>query len=183
MYALMIVDMQNDFVKKLSPELVHALAERTNRLIEVFSARAFPIYVVITEHKPDGSDALQKARDERDIPAIKGSAGAQLVEGLTIPSSARFLSKTKYSAFFGTDADQLLQNFFGTLVIAGVNTHACVRASAVDACQRDLAVVIPADCVASYDDQYHQESLRYLGARVGRVLSSDALIREIEAAQ
>ena len=141
MYALMIVDMQNDFVKKLPPELVHALAERTNRLIEVFSALALPIYVVITEHKPDGSDALQKARDERDIPAVKGSAGAQLVEGLTIPSSASFLSKTKYSAFFGTDADQLLQDFSGTLVIAGVNTHACVRASAVDACQRDRIAV------------------------------------------
>ncbi len=181
MYALMVVDMQNDFVKRLTPETVHALAERINRLFKFFSSRGLPIYIVLTEHKPDGSDALQKARDEGDIPAIRGTPGAQLVSALAVPSMVHFLSKTKYSAFFQTEADQLFSNFSGTLVIAGVNTHACIRASAVDACQRDFAVVIPTDCVASYDEQYHNESLRYLSSRIGRIMSSDELMREIGA--
>ena len=48
------------------------------------------------------------------------------------------LSKKRYSAFFKTGLDQTLDLLKPVvLVLAGVNTHACVRMTAIDAYQRD----------------------------------------------
>jgi len=53
------------------------------------------------------------------------------------------LVKKRYSAFFGTDLDTLLSTIQpDVLVIAGVNTHAYVRMTAIDAYQRDYDVIV-----------------------------------------
>ncbi len=58
--------------------------------------------------------------------------------------------KKRYSAVFGTDLDARISEFRpDVLVIAGVNTHACVRMTAIDAYQRDYDVIVAAECVAS----------------------------------
>jgi nicotinamidase-related amidase len=179
MHALLIVDMQKDFVKRLSAETLEAIVRGQNELMRVFAQHKLPIFFVITEHSPDGSDALKKAREENDVPAAKDSPGAQFVDGLVVPPSATIVKKKKYSVFFEPETRRMVESFAGTIVIAGVNTHACVRTLAVDANQREQDVIIAVDAIASYDPGYHQESLRYLGARIGRVLTNDAIIREV----
>jgi isochorismate hydrolase len=52
------------------------------------------------------------------------------------------------------------------LVLAGINTHACVRMTAIDAYQRDLPVVLARECVASYDAEHHAITLRYLEGKI-----------------
>jgi maleamate amidohydrolase len=67
------------------------------------------------------------------------------------------------------------------LVLAGVNTHACVRTTAIDAYQRDYDVVIIRDCVASYDPEHHDVSLRYMDGKIARVVSLRAFLAELPA--
>jgi isochorismate hydrolase len=172
--------MQNDFVSRLRRDILLDVAVNINTLSCLFERNRLPIYMVVTEHKPDGSDALLRAREENDIPARSGTEGARVVDPLYVPSSASVIRKTKYSAFFGTPLSDLLGAFKGTVVIVGVNTHACVRATAIDACQRDIPVIIPADAVASYDQVYHDESLRYLGSRIGTVVETAHLVDLIQ---
>jgi len=63
----------------------------------------------------------------------------------------------RHEAFFGTDFEARLLPFQPmTLVVSGVNTHACVRTTVIDAYQRDFDVVVASDCIASYDDQHHE---------------------------
>lgn len=183
MYALLVVDMQNDFVKRLPRDSVKGIADRINELFTFFSKRNLPIFFVITEHAADGSDALRKAREENCIPAVKNTPGAEVCELLTVPNTATIVKKNKYSAFFETQLADLLNGFSGTLVIAGVNTHACVRATAVDASQRNLAVIIALDGVGSYDAEYHRDSLRYLASRIGEVLPSAEIVRVISGSE
>ena len=46
--------------------------------------------------------------------------------------------KKRYSAFSKTDLEDVLQRLMpDELVLAGINTHACVRTTAIDAYQRD----------------------------------------------
>jgi isochorismate hydrolase len=81
--------------------------------------------------------------------------------------------KNRYSAFFGTQLAQLLESVrCSHLIIAGVNTHACVRATAVDAFQLDYNVILATDSIASYDDEYHRESIRYLAQAIGRPMNN-----------
>lgn len=89
-----------------------------------------------------------------------------------MPSDVEVVKK-RYSAFFGTQLAQLLESVrCSHLIIGGVNTHACVRATAVDAFQRDYNVILATDSIASYDDEYHRESIRYLAQSIGRPMDN-----------
>lgn len=76
-------------------------------------------------------------------------------------------------AFFRTDLDELLANLkVDSLVLAGVNTHACIRTAAVDGFQRDFEIILADDAIDSYDQNFHEESKRYLEGRVGTFMSN-----------
>ena len=57
------------------------------------------------------------------------------------------------------------------LIVAGVNTHACVRASVVDAYQRDLDIILAKDAIDSHDEEHHDVSWRYMAGKLGRSMS------------
>jgi maleamate amidohydrolase len=64
------------------------------------------------------------------------------------------------------------------LVLAGVNTHACIRTAAIDAYQGDLDVTIVRDCVASMNKAHHDMSLQYMDGGIARVVNLRKLIEE-----
>jgi nicotinamidase-related amidase len=79
--------------------------------------------------------------------------------------------RKRYSAFFGTDLDAPLSAIRPDVsVVAGVNTHACVRMTAIDAYQRDYDVIVAGECVASSDPEHHDVTLRYLDGNIARIL-------------
>jgi nicotinamidase-related amidase len=47
-----------------------------------------------------------------------------------------------------------------SIILAGINTDACIRMTAIDAYQRDWAVILASDCIASYDREHHDITLR-----------------------
>jgi isochorismate hydrolase len=64
------------------------------------------------------------------------------------------------------------------LILAGINTHACIRMAAIDAYQRDWEVVLAANCVDSYDREHHEISLRYMKDKIASVMTNQE-IREM----
>jgi nicotinamidase-related amidase len=87
--------------------------------------------------------------------------------------------KKRYSAFFGTGLDELLAQLKpDSVILAGINTHACIRTTAIDAYQRDWPVMLALDCVDSYDREHHEVSLKYMKAKIAAVMTN----REIESA-
>ncbi len=67
------------------------------------------------------------------------------------------------------------------LIFAGVNTHACIRVSAIDAYQRDWKVIVAADCVGSYDLEHHEVSLRYMKGKIASVMSNEDIREMLDA--
>ena len=63
------------------------------------------------------------------------------------------------------------------LVLAGINTHACVRTTAIDAYQRDYDIIVASDCVASYDAEHHEVTKRYFHAGIARLVPSDEIAK------
>jgi hypothetical protein len=66
-----------------------------------------------------------------------------------------------------------------TLVLAGINSHACIRTTAIDAYQRDFDVVVASDCVASYDDEHHRVTVRYLESQIARLMSGEEIAQRL----
>ncbi len=63
------------------------------------------------------------------------------------------------------------------LVVAGINTHACVRTTVIDAYQRDYEVVLATECVASYDEAHHDMTKRYLDEAIAHLLPNREIIK------
>lgn len=182
--VLIVVDMLNDFFER-SPVLAaqrSSLVASTNRLVRAFRSAGLPVLWVRQEFAPDLHDAFLDMRKTNVSITIAGTAGCELLPELDHAAIDAVIVKKRYSAFYGTDLDAVLANVEpDAVVIAGVNTHACVRMTAIDAYQRDYEVILPGDAVASGDPEHHDVTLRYLDNNIARVLTTDDVVTLIEA--
>jgi nicotinamidase-related amidase len=183
--ALLVIDMLNDFFDR-SPVLAGdrgALTTAINDVAAAFRTAGLPVIWVRQEYAPDLHDAPREAREKGIQITIAGTRGCELLPELVQGVGDRVLVKKRYSAFFGTDLDSLLGAMaVKWIVVAGINTHACVRTTVVDAYQRDYEVIVAADCVSSLDREHHDVTLRYIDGKLARVLSS-AKIRDVLAGE
>ncbi|MPY12080.1 isochorismatase family protein [Arthrobacter bussei] len=86
------------------------------------------------------------------------------------------LVKQSASAFFGTDLAALLHEAeVDTVIIIGVSTSGCVRATAVDAIQHDFVPIVVRDAVGDRDDAVQRATLYDLQAKYAEVVGLDEL--------
>jgi nicotinamidase-related amidase len=174
--ALIVVDMLNDFLATWPQASKQRLIASTNSLIAMMRRHDRPIIWVRQEFQPDLSDALPEMRAKDIRITIQGTPGCQVVSDFAIEQSDTVVIKKRYSAFFGTTLDQVLADLDPDgLILAGINTHACIRATAIDAYQRDWDVIVAADCVDSYDREHHDMSLRYMNGKIAAVMSNEEI--------
>lgn len=179
-YLLIVIDLLNDYFRQHSSLAVQRaqLVASVNRLATAFRQAQQPIIWVRQEFAPDLSDAFLRARRENCRVTIACTDGCELLPELERSASDKVIVKKRYSAFFGTDLDQTLDPLRPViLVLAGINTHACVRTTAIDAYQRDYDVIVASDCVASYDAEHHEVTKRYLHAGIARFVPSDEIAK------
>ncbi|MCO6187387.1 cysteine hydrolase family protein [Rhizobium sp. L1K21] len=180
MPVLIVIDMLNGFLAQWEPEQRSKLIENTNRLVRHFRSCGWPVIWIRQEFEADLSDAFLEMRDRNIVANIKGTREVEIAEGLDIDVGDIVIVKKRYSAFFGTDLDIILKELnAGEIVLCGINTHACVRMTAIDAYQRDYQVILAREATGSYDDEHAAVTLRYLDGKIVRVLS----VAEITAAQ
>jgi nicotinamidase-related amidase len=180
--ALMIIDMQNDALGPLPAASVDRLIAGQNRLARAFRAKGLPVILVRGEFKADLSDAFLEMRRKGLSVSIEGTPGAALHPDLERGADDIEIVKKRYSTFFRTNLDDVLaERGVIRVVLAGVNTHACIRMAAIDAYQRDLDVVIVEDAVASYDDEHASVSLRYMSDKIAEIMSVDSAIAALPA--
>ena len=176
--AILIIDMLKDFFvdRKLS-ERRKELCEKINTLIDWGRKNKLKIIWVRQEFKKDLSDAFLTMRNKQIHKTIENTEGSQILDELTLQAGDFEIVKKRYSPFYNTRLDEILEKEGITrLILCGINTHACVRMAAIDAFQRDLEVIIAAECVDSYDKQHHDISLHYLGRDISRVLDNNQIM-------
>jgi nicotinamidase-related amidase len=176
--VLLVIDMLNDYLDKWDEPERSRLVGATNELVQIMRRAPRPVIWVRQEFEPDLSDAFPEMRVKCIHVVVKGTPGAQLDSRLAVDASDPVVVKKRYSAFFRTDLDEVLRRYEpDALVLAGVNTHACIRTTAIDAYQRDWPVILATDCVDSYDSEHHDVSLKYMRGKIATLMTN----REIEA--
>ena len=174
--VLIIIDMVNDFLEKWAPAQKQQLVRSINDLIGLMRQRGHPIIWVRQEFEPDLRDAFPEMKTKGIRITIKGTTGCEIASDLATAQSDPVVIKKRYSAFFGTDLDQMLHRLTpDVLILAGINTHACVRVTAIDAYQRDWEIVVAADCVDSYDREHHDISMKYMKDKIATVMSNQQI--------
>jgi nicotinamidase-related amidase len=174
--VLIVIDMLNDFLDRWEAAARQHLTDSINELIDVMHGAERPIIWVRQEFEPDLRDAFPEMRAKGIRITIRGTSGCQIVPELVTDSSDVIIVKKRYSAFHGTNLDELLTRLQpDALILAGINTHACIRTAAIDAYQRDWPVVVALDCVDSYDKEHHEISLKYMAGRIASIMTNEQI--------
>ena len=157
--ALIVVDMQNDFVKEGGTLVVpdaQATIPNVKSLLDF--ARGSGMKVVFTQDTHEEGDPEWEIWPEH---VRKGSWGWEIVDELRPLEGELVLNKVRYDAFYGTHLDHFLRLWgTGTLVICGTVANICVHYTAASAALRWFEVVIPKDATSALDPFDLEASLR-----------------------
>ena len=157
--ALVVVDMQNDFVHQGGSLLVpdaEATIPAINRLLQF--ARAHGMRVVYSQDTHRDGDPEGQIWPEH---AREGTWGWKIVDELAPVRGDVVLRKLRYDAFYGTPLDHLLRLWgTDTLVVCGTVANICVHYTAASAALRWYDVVIPRDAISALDPFDLESSLR-----------------------
>uniref|UniRef100_A0A7N0TFJ6 Isochorismatase-like domain-containing protein n=1 Tax=Kalanchoe fedtschenkoi TaxID=63787 RepID=A0A7N0TFJ6_KALFE len=166
--ALLVIDMQRDFIDDTSPIRVaggKALVPNIVEAVQVCRNHGALVVWVVREHDPLGRDVEQFRRHfyapGKAGAAVKGSAGAELVDQLVIEQDDYKLVKTRFSAFFNTHLHSVLQGLgIDSLVVAGVQTPNCIRQTVFDAVSLDYkSVTVLVDATAAATPEIHTANI------------------------
>ena len=173
--ALIVVDMQNDFVSEggslVGPDAKDTIP-RIQSLLEL--ARGSGMRVVYSQDTHDEGDPEWKIWPEH---ARRGTWGWQIVDELAPGGDELIVQKVRYDAFYGTSLDHQLRLWgIDTLVICGTVANICVHYTAASAALRWYRVVIPRDAVSALEPFDLQSSLRQTAFLfAGTITTTEAL--------
>lgn len=186
--ALVIVDMQVDFVAPDSPSTCAPLAQERlpaiRRLLDAARAAGIPVFFTQGLVAPDLSDVgLWKGRAHRaGLCQIEGSLGAQIVPELAPQHGETVVPKRRPSGFFGTDLHALLQaRGVDTVLLAGASMSGCVRATAVDAFSHDYLTSVVRECVVDRTEEVLERNLFDVDAKYVDAVSLDEALAYLMA--
>jgi ureidoacrylate peracid hydrolase len=190
--ALLVVDVQNDFVAdggffdqvgadvKTIQRAIPPLAQLIDR------ARAAGVLVVFIQaiYDPQYLSAPMRERDlrvGRRMPrCLTGSWGADFHVIAPRPNEPVVI-KHRYSAFANSQLDDLLKRHdIRSLLLTGVATDTCVESTGRDAYFIDYYVTLVADCCAGAAEGDHLMALERFARDYGAVVSSADVIEAWE---
>jgi nicotinamidase-related amidase len=80
------------------------------------------------------------------------------------------LEKSRSSAFFKTMLDTYLSSMkIDTVIVTGMMTSGCIRATVTDAFSNDLNIILPEECVADKRIEAHEYHMEEMGLKYGKV--------------
>ncbi len=146
--ALIIVDMQNDFIKEGGSLLVQA-AKDTIQSIQflVDSFRKAGSKVIYTQDTHFDGD---KEWEIWPVHCRKDSWGWQIIDELSPQKNDMVFQKNRYDAFYGTSLEHYLKLWgIENLVITGTVSNICVANTAGSAGLRWYHIIVPADGISA----------------------------------
>jgi nicotinamidase-related amidase len=165
--ALLIIDMLSDFRFEDGAALLRRalpVARQIARLKGRLHAAGLPAIYINDNPGRWRSDlpALMRACTQDNAP------GAHIARLLAPASQDHFIFKPRHSGFFGTALETLLDCMkVRRLILTGVSSHQCVLFTATDAYVRDLALVIPSDCITAPTPGEKRLALRFFNEVLG----------------
>lgn len=197
--ALIVVDMQSDFVAVGAPlevEAGRAMIPQLKRALDFCREREIPVIYTAHVHRRDGSDmglfkfnaAIAAGRALRE-----GEPGAAIYPEIAPRPGELVIKKHRFSGFYGTDLELVLRGLgVDTVIICGVTTENCCHATARDAMFRDFKVIFLSDATGTFDytderqgalsaDEVHQGTLLILSQSTADVMTADEFFARVRA--
>jgi len=174
--AVLVVDMCRAYFEEGSPLNLDqpSVIDATKELVTAARAAAVPVVWTRVEYEPGGSNG---GVWYSKVPVLssfdRGNPLADWIEDLHPTANELVVTKQHASGFAGTDlADQLRKLPVDSLVICGVSTSGCVRATATDASAESFMPFVVAEAVGDRTVAVQRANLFDLNAKYADVVSA-----------
>lgn len=152
------------------------------RVLSAARASGVPVIHTRVEFAPDGSDGGVFVRK---VPALEhlygGGPLSELMPEVAPVEGELVITKQYASAFFGTSlASTLVARGIDTVVLVGVSTSGCIRATGVDAVQHGFIPLVVRDAVGDRTPQTHDANLFDLQAKYAEVVDERTAVAYLE---
>ncbi|MFQ5911709.1 MAG: isochorismatase family protein [Nitrospinota bacterium] len=182
--AVVVVDMSRAFVEDEYPlaceKTGRPCAAAIGRLLD--AARSVEIPVFYTTGIVFDQPVLKgRWKSDHEGPLLMNPRSNEIVEDIAPRPGEIVIRKSKPSAFFGTDLNAyLIYHNVDTLIVTGMVTSGCVRATVVDAFSLNYRVTVPIECSADRSDTSHKVSLVDMHMKYADVVPLDEVIAYLE---
>jgi nicotinamidase-related amidase len=144
-------------------------------VLDRYRSLGLPVIHKRRVHRPCGTD-VERFRIERfrkNPFFVEGTTGSAILDDLKPLEGEIVIRGSRFSAFFRTDLETILARLgTASIVICGVQTPNCIRATVTDAIAYDYDVVLLRDATAAQTPQIHEANLldmANMGVRLMRV--------------
>jgi nicotinamidase-related amidase len=182
--ALVVVDMSYGFADPESPlgtDCEDVIAAN-KKLLAAFRRRNLPIFYTTVVYRDDNQARVFRAR----LPALDvltpGSRWVEIIEELRPGPDDTVVEKCWASGFFATNLIRGVRRAAAdSLVITGLTTSGCVRATVVDGLQHDFPVIVPREACGDRNQEAHAANLHDLHAKYADVMSIEDVIEKLQS--
>lgn len=158
--AILVVDMENDFVMPGAPHRVagaYSTLPAIAEFIDYGRKNDWAVIYIYRIHRISGIDAELFRRhffEEGQPFCIAGTEGAEIPEQIAPKEGDIKVTKQRFSAFFGTDLDIILRGLgVKNVYITGTQYPNCIRATAVDSMGLDYITTVVTDCCSAATEE------------------------------
>lgn len=181
--ALILIDFVQAYFDKDSPlyaDVEDALASAA-RIRTTARKSGVPVIYTNVVYHPSMVDAGRFFEKVKPLSAFKaGSKDGAFMPTLSPSDEELVISKQYPSAFFGTSlASALTALGIDCVLLAGLSTSGCVRASCVDACSHGFTTFVVKDACGDRHSAPHEANLFDMNAKYATVVSESQALKHL----
>jgi nicotinamidase-related amidase len=183
--VVLAVDVCVAYLEESSPlfACAHDAVASAGRVVEAARQADLPVVFTRISYEPGGANGGLFYRKVAGLLVFdEGSPlGAYPTNCAPLPGEVEVV-KQYASAFFDTSLSEQLRSMGAdTLVILGLSTSGCVRATAVDACSEGFIPIVVREAVGDRHPRPHEQALFDLDAKYADVVSEREVLEHFEA--
>ena len=181
-HALLLIDVQNDFLDRLSVAgSTMDLVSRIASLLSFCRKQKIPVFHIQTRTNAEGWDRMPHWIKNNYHACIEGTKGALPPDSLSPEDGETIVFKHFFNAFNHTElASALRARRVDTLMMAGLYLHGCIRSTALEAYEQGYTVWVADDAVGSTEPLHAELSRNWLEQRAATFLSVSDIKQRID---
>jgi nicotinamidase-related amidase len=187
--AFIIIDMVNAIAKG-GPGPDYTLPDNRKDIVASFVKMiahcrkvGTPLIYITTHRRADNADAPKTISDiggGGGNPMLLGTPAVDVIDELAMQPEDFLLVKPRFSAYYGTNLDQILRHLgTETILVGGISTQRSVEGTARDAKNRDTQCVVVSDCCTAGEVDVHEMTVNHVLPLLVRVRTTDETIEAL----
>lgn len=182
--ALVLIDLVRAYFEPGAPFYLgsDSALQSSKRLLTAARAAGIPVLHTRVSYTPNGHDGGLFMRKVPQLQVFtRGNSLGKLMPEVAPREGEYEVEKQYASAFFGTSLASTLRVLgIDTVVVGGVSTSGCVRASAVDALQHGFIPLVVREASGDREPGPHEAALFDIQSKYGEVVGEEQAIRYFE---